>query len=168
MFPEKLFARNPWFHASCQGVPDVGDGHVVQAEKCFFEGEDAEQPVDNAPHGFDSALPPSPDLRGHQIHHRHPLLFQLIGHAEVEIRRIRENGERGLFLFRGRHQKLVFAPDAGQVFQHLQQAHHGEIFHLDDGFHARGTHLRAGTAKKLAIRPALPQHLSQFSGIVVA
>ena len=48
VFPEKLFARNPWLDASCQGVPDVGDGHVVQAEKRFFEGEDAEHQVEIA------------------------------------------------------------------------------------------------------------------------
>ncbi len=168
MFPEILVAGEAGADFAGERVADITDGNLVFPEKGFFEGEDAEKLVDDAPHGFDPALPPRPDLGGDQVDDGDALFFESGGDAEVEIGRVGEDGEGGFARLRGGDEFLEAAPDARQVFDDLDESDDGEIFGADDGFDAGGAHFGASAAEEVAIGPAGAEMADEFGGVMVS
>jgi hypothetical protein len=52
-------------------MADIGDWYVIGTKEFFLEREDAQQVVNDTAHLPQPALPPSPDLRRHQVDHRY-------------------------------------------------------------------------------------------------
>lgn len=115
MFPEKLLAREPGPYTGCQGMPDIGDRNAVLTEKCLFEGEDAEQAVDDTAHGFDPGFAPRPHLWSDQVDHRNAVALEFGSDTEVEIRGIGQDREAGFTGSRYCDEGAEFAPDTRQM-----------------------------------------------------
>ena len=65
----------------------------MAAEELLFERKDAKHMAERAAHSGQPALAPGPNLRRHQVHHRDALAVQFAGQAQMEVGRIREDGQ---------------------------------------------------------------------------
>ena len=167
VFPEKLLAGQARLHSGGERVADVTDGNAVLAEKALFEGENAEQAIDDAAHRFHSAPAPGPDLGSYEINDRDAEAFHLRGHAEVEIGGIGQDGDLGPAVAGGGDQRPKTPPDARQVGENLDNPDHRQVFGPDHRVGAGGPQMRPRAAEKSAIRPPRPQVFEQFRGVVI-
>lgn len=76
-------------------MSDVDGRNAAGAEKLLFKGEDAEEAVDDAAHGFRAALTPSPDLWGDEVDDGYAEGAELGGDAEVKVGGVGEDGKVG-------------------------------------------------------------------------
>ena len=67
MFPEKVGFGHGGADPPGERVSYIHRVDVPATEKFLFEGEDAEEAVDDAAHGSGASLAPSPDLRSYQV-----------------------------------------------------------------------------------------------------
>src|SRR5438046_2909080 len=98
--------------------------HPTILEKLFLEGEDTEKTVDHRAHDLDPAPPPSPSLRSNEVDNRNAHQLQFLSEAEMEIRGIGQNRERGTGLLGGENEFLEILPDTRQVHEHFHDADH--------------------------------------------
>lgn len=101
----------------------------------FFERKNAEKTVDHAAHGPDSPFTPRPNLRGHEIHDGDSGAFQARGDPEMEVGRIRQDGQRGFSGNSARHESAVPPPDPRQVADNFDKSHYREILGPDHRFY---------------------------------
>ena len=102
MFGEEFLARERWFDRRRERMADVTGRDPVRAEELLFKGKYAKQMIDVAFEGLQSALAPSPDLRGDQIGDWYFAFAKVRQQAQVEVRAVGENGKIRLFRVNGR------------------------------------------------------------------
>lgn len=149
-------------------MSDIRCGDLMLPEKGFFKRKDAEEPVDDAPHGFDPAFTPRPDLGGHQVDDGNTSAPELGGNAEMKIGGIGKDGEGGTAGETFRNQPPVAPPDSGQVPYDLDNSHDRQVFGANDRVDTRSAKPGSRAAKKTARRPPFLQMGHQFGGVVVS
>ena len=82
-------------------MSEVSCWNSVVFKEFLLEGEDAEQALDCAAHGFNASLSPCPGLWCDQVNYRDLQLPQFLGQAEMKIGGIGQDGEIGLAIPRG-------------------------------------------------------------------
>jgi len=149
-------------------MADVGDRNPAGTKKGFLEGKDAQQPVNDAPHGFDPMPAPGPYLGSDQIDHRNSQLFQLFSHAKVKIRRIGQDGQIRLFAAGRGNQFAKPPPDTGEMNDHFSDPHNREIFGPDDRTKSGCPQVSARAPEEIRFRPSATQFGEEQRGIVVS
>lgn len=156
------------FDFAGERVADVGGVDAALAEPGFFKGEDAEQVIQMAAHGFDAAFAPGPGLGCDKVDDRDVGAVEFARDAQVEVRAVSEDGHGGFFLARGGDELAELAPDAGDVGDDLDQADHVELRLIHHGADAGLGHARAGAAEEVPIGVAGLEDAREGGGVDVA
>jgi hypothetical protein len=94
--------------------------------------------------------------------------MELAKEAEVEVGEVNEDRNMGTASSDGALEFAKFAVDAGQVFNHLGEAHDSHIFSADDAVDAGGAHALAAHAYELGLRQFLAQKGRQLRAVKFA
>ena len=106
-------------------MPNVSHRYVVVEKELFLKREDAEKLIDHAAHLPQPALPPSPNLGGHQVDDGNSGRFQASRQTQMKVRGVGQDRQiRRITASRGQ-QLAVFAINAGNMRHHFHQAHDG-------------------------------------------
>ncbi|KAF5034683.1 hypothetical protein DSECCO2_593530 [anaerobic digester metagenome] len=100
--------------------------------------------------------------------HRNAQCVGGLGDAEVEFRRVDEHHRVGPARGQLRLDAAQHAEDARQVAQHLCNAHHGQVFHPQNGILPGFAQVRAAHADAAQRRVAAAQGLQQATAVHVA
>ena len=168
MFPEKLGFRQGGLNAPGQWVSYIHGCDTAGAEELLLEGEDAEQAVDDAAHGFGASLAPGPDLRRDEVDDRHVQFAEAGGDAEVEVRRVGQDGELGAALGGGCDQAAEFFINPWDMVDYFNQSYNRDAFSSNDGFDPGGAEPGACAAEELGVRMAAAEFVDQQRGVAVA
>src|SRR5260370_30523818 len=67
VFLQKIGLRQRRLYQPRKRMADISSRYVVATKEGFLEGKDTQQVVNQAAHRLKAALPPGPNLRGHQV-----------------------------------------------------------------------------------------------------
>src|SRR5579864_6022889 len=120
--------------ADIDGVDPIGN------KELRLKRENAEQPVDGAPHHWKPAFSPGPYLGCDQVDHGNMQLFQAERQAKMKIRTVGQNSDVGMLVDRRSQQLSKLAPDSRNVSDYLHQPNDGDAGSVHYGVNARSLH----------------------------
>src|SRR5271157_559528 len=91
-------------YRSYQRVPNEFRGNTHAAEELLLKGKNAQRLLESTPDQLCPPRPPGPELRADVIDIAISPVLQLPGQPQVKPRKIRQNRQRRLALFRLRHE----------------------------------------------------------------
>ncbi len=144
----ELRARDGGRRQLGQRVPDKLCGDATIAVELLFEREDDEHLVDVFPDEADAVFLPGPELRADEKDHGNAEAVELLGELEVNIREVDEDGNIGPALANGALEAAEFAVDAGQMADHLGDAHDCHIFRSNHDLQTHASHALAAHAEE--------------------
>src|SRR5579871_601782 len=149
-------------------MPDVPGVDPMRAKELRLKRENAKQLIDGLPHSRQSALAPSPNLRGDQINHGNSEPFQVACQPEMKIRTIRQDGHVRPFLFSGADQLAILAVHARNMLDHFHKPDHRDACGIHHGANPGALHALPSTSEKLKIGMASAESSDQTGGVKVA
>ncbi len=168
IFFEELGARQRRPYDPSQRMSDERRGDSALLKKLFLERKDTQKPRQRLPHDFHTALPPGPRLRSDQVHHRHSQRVEFLGQAQMEIRRVGQDGQIRPPLFRRAHQLAKLAINTRDVAQHFDDPDHRQRPRIHHRFDASRLHPRPGASEEFGARMPRLQCRHQPRSVEVA
>ena len=135
----RVFIRIQW-HGIRHGMTDKTARDIKSVVKRFFERQKSQHQI-GGPSDFENAfLSPRPHGWADVMDRFDPLLFQVPFKGNIEIRRINADKYIGLEVGKAAGKVGADMQQATQAAQHLDDAHHSQLFHFIPGFAAFGLH----------------------------
>ena len=166
------FTRGPWVTVSGdlvgQRVAYVVGRYAVSFVERGFEGKQAQHPVDGPCDLVHAPLAPCPDRRADVVRRADACAPQLDLQAQVEIGRVDADEHVRRIFAQASQQAAPQLHQAGQVGQHFEQSHDGQLGGVEPGFHSGRFHFLARYPHESRMWKALAQGLHQGSTELVA
>ena len=151
-----------------QRMPDKLSFDAPVAVKLLLEGKDSQHAIHVALDAADAILLPRPQLRAHEVDHRHAQGLQPPGQREIHVRKIDQNSSVGLFLRDRGAQPAIFAINARHVADDLGDSHDRHVFGAHNGSKAESLHAATAQAEELRVRQEPAQGGDNQGPIVLA
>ena len=134
----------------------------------LLEGKDDQHLRDTLLDPAEAASLPGPELRRDQPDDGDARALEVAGEAEVDVRKVDEDGDGGLVAANGADQLAIAGVDARDVAEDFGDAHNGDVFGADDLLLVLASHLGAAEAGEGGVRKTCAEGSDELGTVGVA